>query len=167
MNRARALLFATVLVYGGCTRPEPPTITPISGRVTQISPSGITVTAKLEGYNPNGFHIRVKSATTHLVLDSTYDVGTMTLQYPVDLPSQKRQTFEIPVSLNWRDVLTLVPMALSNRDVPYVADGTIQVSAASIDLEVPFKVTGFVTHKQLVEAVGRSVPKIQGLPLPF
>ena len=168
MTRARFLLLATVLVGLACTRPEPPTITPISGRVTRISPTGITVEAKLEGYNPNSFNIRVKGATAHVVLDEKVDVGTMKLPFPVVLPAGKRQLFDIPIALNWRDVVSLAPLALSNRDVPYVADGTINISAADIDLEVPFRVTGLVTHQQLMQAASRSIPQIQGLPkLPF
>ena len=168
MSCARAVLFAvaTAFVSSACARPEPPTITPIAGRVVSISASGIKVEAKLEAYNPNGFDIRVERATTHLVLDRTFDAGTVTLPFPVDLPAKQRKDIDVPVALSWTDALQIAPMAISNRDVPYVADGTIRVSAASLELDLPFKVTGFVTHQQLVQAV-RSLPTLKGLELPF
>ncbi len=55
MNAARPLLVAAVLALSSCSKPEPPTVTPISGRVSAISTTGITVDAKLEAYNPNEF----------------------------------------------------------------------------------------------------------------
>jgi hypothetical protein len=48
--------------------------------------------------------------------------------------------------------------------VPYEASGTVKVSAESIDVEVPFKVSGVLTHQQVVQAVGSAIPKVPGLP---
>jgi LEA14-like dessication related protein len=164
MNRARSLLFAAALALGACSKPEPPTITPISGRITSISPSGMSVEAKLEGYNPNSFDITVKSFTAKVTLDDKYDIGTVTERKAIELPSKKKKQFDVPISLKWHDVAALAPLALSNRDVPYVAEGSVKVKAESIELEVPFKVNGIVTHAQISQAVGRSIPQIPGLP---
>jgi LEA14-like dessication related protein len=166
MNAARPLplLFAAALALGACTKPEPPTVTPISGRVTRIDGTGLTVEAKLEAYNPNDFDIKVKSFTATVVLDNQYNIGTVTASHAIDLPAKKKKQFDLPITMKWNDVAALAPLAMSNRDVPYEASGTVKVSAESIDVDVPFKVNGTVTHQQISQAVGRSLPKLPGLP---
>lgn len=164
MNAARPLLAAAVLALAACSKPEPPTVTPLSGRVSAISTTGITVEAKLEGYNPNDFDLGVKSFNATVVLDNTYNIGKVSSSHTIKLPAHKRTKFDVPISLKWNDVGALAPLAMSNKDVPFEATGTVKVSADSIDVELPFKVTGIVTHQQIVQAVGKSIPKIPGLP---
>lgn len=164
MHAARFLSIAAAIALCGCSRPEPPTITPLSGRVASISPTGLTVEATLEGNNPNDFDLSLRSFTAQLTLDGKYDIGTVTAPHRIDLPANKKKTFQVPIAFRWHDVVGLAPLALSNRDVPYTADGRVKVTAGSVELEVPFKVSGVVTHQQIVEAVGRSLPRIPGLP---
>ncbi len=165
MNAARSVFAAAATVaLVACSRPEPPTVTPISGRVISISNTGITVEAKLEGYNPNDFDIAVKSFTATVVLDHQYNIGTVSSPHAVSLPARKKKVFEVPISVKWNDVGALAPLALSNKDVAYDATGTVQVSAGSVDVDGPFAVSGVVTHAQISQAVGKSIPKIPGLP---
>ncbi len=159
-----ALLAATAaLALTACSRPEPPTVTPVSGRVTGISTSGIDIAAKLEGYNPNDFDISVKSYTVTLILDHQIRVGTVTSTHGVDLPARKKKVFEVPISVKWNDVAALVPLALSNRDVPFEADGKVKMGGELVDVDLPFKVSGVITHQQISQAVGKAIPKIPGL----
>lgn len=160
----RLFLAAAAVALAACSKPEPPTVTPISARVTRISPAGITVEAKLEAYNPNSFEIGVKSFTATVVLDGSHNLGTVTAPHALKLPAKKKKQFAIPIALNWSNVAALAPLALSNRDVPYEASGKVKVSAESIELELPFKVSGVVTHQQMQQAVGSAIPKIPGLP---
>src|SRR5262245_376248 len=104
MNRARSLLFALALAAGGCSKPEPPTITPISGRITSINSTGMTVEAKLEGYNPNSFDIAVKGFKAKVTLDDKYDIGEVIERKTIELPSHKKKQFDVPISLKWHDV---------------------------------------------------------------
>jgi len=167
MSSARPLLLLVLLAalaLGACSKPEPPTVRPLSGRVTAISPAGIDVEAKLEAYNPNDFDIAVKSFTATVTLDHQYAAGTVTSTHPVTLPAGKKKVFDLPLAVKWNDVLALAPLALSNRDVPWDADVRVTVSGAGVDVDLPFKLTGVLTHAQITQAVGRSLPKIQGLP---
>jgi LEA14-like dessication related protein len=139
-------------------------VTPISGRVTSISTTGMAVEAKLEAENPNDFDIKVKSFTATIVVDGKYSIGTVTSNHALTLPAHKKKQFDLPISMNWSDVGALVPLSLSNRDVPYEASGDVTVVARSVEIELPYKVTGVITHQQIVQAVGKSLPKIPGLP---
>jgi LEA14-like dessication related protein len=168
MSSARPLFLAAALALAACSPPEPPTVTPVSAKVQSISPSGITVEAKLEAYNPNDFDITARSFTATVTLDKSLNIGTVTSQHSVTLPAKKKTRFDVPIPLQWQDVTYLAPLALSNRDVPFEAEGKVKASAKSVDLEMPFKVSGIVTHKQIQQAVGSAIPKVPGLPgLPF
>jgi LEA14-like dessication related protein len=166
MSSARPILLAAALALpafsgcSGCARPEPPTVTPLSGKVTGISSAGIDVDAKLEAYNPNDFDIAVKSFTATVTLDHQYTLPNVGSAHAVTLPALKKKVFEVPISVKWSDVSTLVPLGLSNRDVPFDAEGKVRVTAASLDVDLPFKVSGVVTHQQIVQAVGRSMPRL-------
>jgi len=166
MNTPRTLLLIAALSLAACARPEPPKITPISGRVTGISPTGIDVEAKLEGENPNDVDLTVKSCTAKVTLDGKYDIGTVTAPHSIKLPAHKKTRFDMPISVKWRDVAALAPLGMTNRDVPYEADGTVRISVKSVELDLPFKVTGVLTHAQIMQAVARSIPKIPGITVP-
>lgn len=170
--RKAGLLFAAALALGctlaGCSRPEPPQITSISGRVTTIDPNGINVTANLEAYNPNDFALEIKTATGKITLDGSIDLGQVTVPNPVKLPARKKVKFNVPIAVKWHDAASLVPLGASGKDVPYTVDGTVDLKEP-VEMQVPFKVSGVVTHAQIMQAVGKSSPKVQGLPvqLPF
>jgi LEA14-like dessication related protein len=172
MRSARLLLAAAVAALAvdlaACTRPEPPTVKPVSGRVTAITNAGLDAEATLEATNPNDFAIDVKSFTAKLTLDHRIDLGTVTSPHRVTLPPNGKKVFTVPLSVKWNDAAALLPLGLSKKDVPWDADGTVKITAESLDVDVPFKVSGVVTHQQVMQAVGRSVPSISGIPgLPF
>ncbi len=159
-----SLLLAASLALAACSKPEPPTVKPVSGRLTGISTSGIDIEAKLEATNPNDFDIQVKSFTATVTLDHKIDIGTITETRAVTLPANKKKTFDLPISVKWSDVAALVPLALSNRDVPWDADGTVKITAESMDVSLPFKVNGLIPHQQLVTAASKSLPNLPALP---
>ena len=163
MSSARSLALVTALALVACSRPEPPTVKPISGRVTAISATGLDLEAKLEAYNPNDFDIPIKSVTAVITLDHQYNAGTVTSTHPVTLPAQKKKVFDLPISVKWNDVTSLAPLALVNRDIPWDADIKVEVDTKGVTVTVPFKLSGVLTHQQIVTAVGRSLPRIPGL----
>jgi LEA14-like dessication related protein len=165
MNAARALLLAAAIGLSACSRPEPPTVTPVSGRVTSISPSGIALSATLEADNPNSVDIEIKSLSATVMLDGKYNVGTVTIPHAITLPAKKKKKFDVPISVPWGNVAEIAPLALENRDVPYAVKGTVKGGAEGIELEMPFTSNGMVTRQQIHQAVGSAIPK--GIPLPF
>ncbi len=163
MSFARSLVLAAALALAACAPPQPPTVKPVSARVTAISATGLDVEARLEAYNPNDFDIPVKSFSATITLDHNYEAGTVTSTQAVTLPAGKKKVFSLPISLKWNDVAALAPLALSPRDIPWDADVKVHVDAKGTDVELPFKLTGVLTHQQIMTAVGRSLPRIPGL----
>src|SRR5262249_14825889 len=139
MSRAplQNVLLAAALGLSACTKPEPPTVKPVSGRVAGISGAGIDVEAKLEAYNPNDFEILVKSYTATVTLDKRIEIGSMTSSHPLSLPAKQKKVFDVPISVKWNDVAVLAPLALVNRDVPWEAEGTVKIRADTLDVSLP------------------------------
>lgn len=152
------------LVITGCSGPEPPTLTPVSGAITSVSPAGLGLRVKLEAYNPNSFALTTRDMTAKVTLDGRYDAGTITHRQPLELPAQKRTVLDIPVTMTWRDITGLAGLAAAGRDLPYTVEGTVAVGGEKLNVDVPFRIAGTVTQKQLIQATMSSLPQIPGLP---
>jgi LEA14-like dessication related protein len=161
--RSAALLLAA-LASAGCSGPEPPTLTPVSGAITSVSPAGLGLRVKLEAYNPNSFALTTRDVTAKVTLDGRYDAGTVTIRHPLDLPAQKRTPLDIPVTMTWRDLTGLAGLAAAGRDLPYAVEGTVAIGGEKLNVNVPFRIAGTVTQKQLLQATMSSLPQIPGLP---
>ena len=159
---AAPLLAALAMV--SCSGPEPPTLTPVSGAITSVSPAGLGLRVKLEAYNPNSFGLTTRDVTAKVTLDGRYDAGTVTIRHALDLPAQKRTALDIPVTMTWQDLAGLAGLAAAGRDIPYTVEGTVAVGGEKLNVNVPFRIAGSVTQKQLLQATMSSLPQIPGLP---
>ena len=159
---AAPLLAALALT--GCSGPEPPTLTPVSGAITSVSPAGLGLRVKLEAENPNSFGLTTRDVTAKVTLDSRYDVGTITFRHALELPAKKRTALDIPVTVAWRDLVGLAGLAAAGRDVPYAVEGMVAIGGEKLNVDVPFRIAGTVTQKQLLQAAASSLPQIPGLP---
>jgi hypothetical protein len=65
----------------------------------------------------------------------------------------------VPVTLVLRDLPVVVGLALSNRDLSYDVDGTVNVGGDSLNVNLPFHLTGALTHEQLLKATMNSLPR--------
>jgi hypothetical protein len=50
--------------------------------------------------------------------------------------------------------------------VPYVVEGTVNVGGESINVNLPFSISGTITREQAVNAALKSLPAIPGLNAP-
>lgn len=159
----RALILAAALALAGCSRPEPPTLTPQQAKVTSISPDGLGIQVALEAYNPNSVELAARSMKAKVTLDGKYHVGDVKVATPVKLPAEKRTKLDVPLSFKWTDLSGLVALAAGNKGVPYEVDGTVELGGDSLSVDVPFKMTGTISHDDMVKATLKSLPKI---PIP-
>jgi hypothetical protein len=90
-------------------------------------------------------------------------VGTVSIPHEVKLPAKQKTTMSVPLSIAWSDLGNVASLVLSNRDVPYTVDGTVTLGGDLLDVKVPFRITGTVTHEQLARAAQKSLPNIPGL----
>ena len=159
------LLFQTAVlaVAVGCSRPKPPTITPEKATITSIGSGGIAVLLELSLENPNSVELAGRALTAKVILDGKHDLGTVTVPNGLKLPPGKRTELSVPMSLPWNNLTALLALAGQSRDIPYEIDGTLTVGGETFHADMPFHLTGLLTHQQLVEATVKSLPR---LPFP-
>lgn len=149
-----------------CAKPKAPTVVPKESRVTAIGPAGIDVVVKVEATNPNTFTISTRSVTAKAKLDGRWDMGTVTIPHVLVLPPSTPTTFDMPMHLNWTDVQALGSLAMTPKPVPYVIEGTVNVGGESLNVDVPFTVSGTITREQIVQTAMKGLPKIPILAPP-
>jgi LEA14-like dessication related protein len=159
----RSLLVAAALTLVACSRPEPPTLTPELAAVTAITAQGIDLRVQIQAYNPNRIDLSTRSLKANVTLDGKYDLGTVTVPAPLKLPSKKWTRLDVPLSVKWQDLTSILALGAQRRGVPYQVNGTVSVGGETLNVDLPFRLAGTITHDELLKAVGSSLP---GLPLP-
>lgn len=157
-----ARFFTVVLLTGhflaACSRPKPPTITPDKGELTSIGPDGIHLMLHLGVENPNRYDLSARSVTGKVLLDGRYDVGSVAVSQPFRLPSGQVTRLSVPTTLALRDLPTVLGLAASSRNLTYDVDGSVNVGGESLNVNLPFHLSGELTHEQLLKATVNSLP---------
>jgi LEA14-like dessication related protein len=157
-----ARFFTVTLLVGislACNRPKPPTLTPEKGELTAIGPDGIHLTLFLGVENPNRFDLSARSVAGRVLLDGKHDMGTVAVSQPFRLAGGQVTHLAVPITLGLKDVPLVLGLAASNRDISYDVDGTVNVGGDSLNVNLPFHLSGQITHEQLVRATVNSLPR--------
>ena len=165
MRLLAVALSLVALVVVGCSKPDPPVLTPQSAKVTGVTFAGVSLELRLEAFNPNSSELSARSVTGKVVLDGRVDLGTAKVASAIRLPAGARTTLDVPLALTWTDVSALAVLASSNRAIPYTIDGTVTVGGERLNVDLPFHMDGSITHEEMVQATSRSLPP--GVKLPF
>jgi hypothetical protein len=155
----RALLVATAALVVGCSKPSPPTLAPEQVSVTRIDVTGIALDLAMSATNPNSVDLTASAVSTHVVVDKTHDVGSVTLPNTITLPAGKTTKLDVPVTLKWSDVGLLAQLAASTGAVPYSVDGTLEMGGNLLHVAVPFHFEGSISREQILGAMMNSLPK--------
>ncbi len=161
--KRRHLIAAAAFALIACARPDPPKITPLSVKVTSITPLALNVDLKIEAENPNSSALSARSVTATITLDDRYVVGTVTVPHAINLPPHQKTILAVPVSSRWKDLSGLASLAAAGKDIPYKVDGTVELGGDTLHVDVPFHMGGTITREQLLQATLNSLPKIPGL----
>jgi LEA14-like dessication related protein len=154
-HRAACAVLALSLVVA-CQKPVPPRVTPKSVTVTSISTAGVELDTKLAVENPNGFDLSAQAVIAKLVLDHSVDVGSVVVDKPFSLPAKSTTELDVPVSISWKSLPALVPVA-QKPAVPYTVEGTVRVGGR-LSVDVPFTIEGTLTREQLAKIVAVRLP---------
>ncbi len=146
-----------------CSKPEPPTLVPVSAAVTQLTPEGIDLSVSLAVTNPNSVDLTAQGITAKVVLSPNVDLGTVTSPQTIALAASKTTPVTVPLAVKWTSLAAIAGLAQASGDVPYAIDGTVTIGGERLNVALPFHLTGAVTHAQLVSATVRSIPGLQNL----
>jgi len=156
----RLLPIVVVCLALGCSKPVPPTIAPDSATVTAVDPQGIHLNVTLTATNTNSVDLPVQDVTAHVVLGPSLDLGTVTLPKAVNLPAGKTTKLDLPIQVQWSDMVAVAQLAANLAPVPFTVDGMVELGGPLLHVSVPFQIKGSMTHDQLVTAVSRSVTRL-------
>ncbi|MEZ4371903.1 MAG: LEA type 2 family protein [Polyangiaceae bacterium] len=165
--RRRTALLGVMLALGasfasaGCSKPQPPTITPKKGTIQSVGPTGVTLRLEFDAYNPNGFDLNVQSVKAKVTFDSSIKLSEVTSPTAISLPSKATSPLTADVTIPFNSLPALMSLAASKTEVPYVIEGTVTVGGKSLNVNLPFTMKGVVTQQQLVTA---GMNSLQGLP---
>jgi LEA14-like dessication related protein len=157
-----ARFFAVSFLAGyllACGRPEPPTITPERGEVTAVGPDGIHLVLHLGVKNPNRYDLSARSVTGRVKLAGQYDLGSVTVAEPFQLPSGKATSMAVPMTVALKDLPLVLGLAAMNKTLTYDVEGTVNVGGENLNVDLPFHLNGVVTQEQLLKATANSLPR--------
>jgi LEA14-like dessication related protein len=155
----RVLVMLVALLVVSCSRPSPPTLTPQRAEVTAIGASGISLLVQMAANNPNRFGLSARQVTAEVTLDGRFKLGAVTVPQAIDLPANKSTTIDVPLSVAWTDMRSIIALAAAARSVPYAVDGTVSIGGDVIHVELPYHLAGEITREQLGAALRNSVPQ--------
>ena len=156
----RSWVIVVAISLVACSRPKPPTIVPEKATVLSVGVAGVQMKVELGIDNPNGIDIAARSVSAEVLLDGKHALGQVTVPHEFKLPAKARSHLEVPLVLQWKDVSLLLALAGSNRSIPYDVDGKVSLGGDLVEVEVPFRLHGEVTHEQLVQATLNSIPRL-------
>lgn len=158
-----SLALGVGFVTSGCSKPEPPTITPKKGTIQAVGPTGVTLRLEFDAYNPNGFDLNVQSVKAKVTFDGSIKLAEVTSPTAISLPSKATSPLTADVTVPFNSLPALMSLAASKTEVPYVIEGTVAVGGKSLNVNLPFTMKGKVTQQELVTAGMNSIPNIPGL----
>lgn len=140
----------------GCVRPRPPTITPRTVEVTQITANGLGLRVTVTANNPNRYAIVAQGVSAHVTLAGR-DLGTTQSASGMSLSPHIDTTFSTELSVGWMDLPGLLAATVMSPQLPYHVEGTVDVGARDVRLRVPFAMDGAIPRAQVITATMNSV----------
>ena len=158
-----ALVLGAGLAAAGCSKPEPPTLTPKKGTIRAVGPAGVTLRLEFDAYNPNGFALSVQSVKAKATFDDSIRLQEVTSPTAISLPAKATSPLTADVTVPFDSLPALMTLATSKTEVPYVIEGTVAVGGKDLNVNLPFTLKGKVTRQELVTAGMNSIPNLPGL----
>jgi len=145
---------ALLTLATGCAKPKPPTITPKSAQVLAVSATGVTLEVAFDVANPNRFPLIVQAVDGRFSLGAGagVELGKAHAEPASSIPAQGSSTVNSQIAVAWTNLVALTPFLLSPAAVPYRFDGEATVGGESLNVKVPFTLSGELTRAQLISA---------------
>lgn len=154
--------FLLLALAPACSKPKPPTITPKSAQVLAVSPTGVQLVVTFDVANPNRFPLLVHAVDGSFSLGAGdgAELGKAHAEPAASIPGNGTSTVTSQLSVGWTHLSALTPFLLAPTAVPYRFVGNAQLGGESLNVNVPFTLTGELTRAQLLSVglAGLGVP---------
>jgi len=146
--------FAVLTLATACAKPKPPTLTPKSAQVLTVGGTGVTLAVTFDVANPNRFPLILHAVDGRFSLGAGagVELGRAHAEPASSIPAQGTSSVTSQIAVGWTNLAALTPFLLSPAAVPYRFDGNATVGGESLNLSLPFTLTGELTRAQLINA---------------
>jgi LEA14-like dessication related protein len=144
-------LLLLAFTVAACSKPVPPTVTPREARVTRVEPARLVLSIVLDVNNPNSFAIVAQAVDGTLELESGTVLGRARVPLQTSIPAKSSSQVTSELSVPWANLPALAPFALSGTDVRFRFRGTATIGGDSLNVGVPFELSGVLNRAQVLE----------------
>jgi LEA14-like dessication related protein len=148
----RWVVSAALLTVGACSKPKPVQVTPQSVQLATVGPEGVGVSLSLNVHNPNRFPIIAQRVSATLELQDGSELGRGSATTAFTIPAEGDTQLPAELRMGWTNLGALTPYALAGRALPYRISGTARLGGESLNLDVPFSISGQLTPQQVLAA---------------
>lgn len=148
----RFALLAALSLTAACAKPKPPSITPKSAQVLSVGGTGLTLAVTFDVTNPNRFPLVVHAVDGRFSLGAGagVELGKAHAEPASSIPAQGTSTVTSQIAIGWTNLAALTPFMLSPAAVPYRFEGNATFGGESLNVSLPFALTGELTRAQIV-----------------
>jgi len=153
------LLAVTVVaaaLAGACAKPQPPSVVPHVVRVSGVSPSGLDLDVQLQVHNPNSFPLAAEAVNGTLYGARDQKLGQGSSSPRESIPAGSTRLVASQVHIGWENLTALAPLLGAER-IPYEFRGDVTIGGESVNVTLPFSLSGELTRTQLLEAGWRGL----------
>ena len=139
-------------LWTACAKPKPVELTPQSLQFSSIGPDGAVLALLLDVHNPNRFPISASAVSAVVELQDGSELGRGTATPAFTIPAEGHVSLPAQLSTRWTNVALLAPYALAGKPLPYRVRGSARLGGESLNVEVPFTISGQLTAEQVLGA---------------
>jgi LEA14-like dessication related protein len=145
---------AALTLTVACQKPKPPTITPKSAQVLAVSAKGLSLAVTFDVANPNRFPLIVHAVDGRFSLGAGagVELGRAHAEPASSIPAEGASTVTSQIAIAWTNLGALTPFLLSPAAVPYRFDGNATLGGESLNVNLPFTLSGELSRAQLINA---------------
>jgi LEA14-like dessication related protein len=140
----------------GCSKPQPPSVTPHVVRVTGVGARGLDLDVELQVHNPNSFPLSAEAVEGTLYSTHDQKLGEGRSSPSKAIPGNGSSIVASTVHVAWENLPALAPLLAVER-IPYEFRGDVTLGGESIHVRLPFTLSGELTRTQLLEAGWRGL----------
>jgi LEA14-like dessication related protein len=149
--RWRPLWLLLALSLLACARPRPPQLSPRRVQVAAVSPAGIDLDVQLGVHNPNAFSLSAEAVNGTLYVGNEQRLGRGEARPKQPIPGNSDGVVASRVHIDWADVTALLPL-LQHERTAYTFRGEVTLGGESLNVTLPFSLSGELTRAELIQA---------------
>jgi LEA14-like dessication related protein len=120
-------------------------------RVVGINAGGLDLDVQLNVHNPNSFPLSAEGVEGTLFVSRHLELGHGSSAEIDPIPAGGTSMVASRLHMNWADMTSALPLLTSER-IPYEFSGSVAVGGKTINVRLPFTLSGELTRSELLQA---------------